>query len=247
MTYTILAADRDRGEVGIGITTGSINVGGLAPFFSSRGDVITAQAYALREVGATLTRTLNDGASLADAFAATRAQDGDNFAYRQVAAIRPDGELMCHTGDKCRVWAGHREGDGWVVMGNVLKGPEVLEGMAAGFRNSAGRPLWDRLLCGLEGGRDAGGQASPDGQHFRERSAAIRVLAGDLISAFDLRVDLHVAAVDAARRLSKVVAAIEEYNQLRGNNPPGTPMISDWEKEHLHGLDVPSSLDLPKA
>ena len=32
MTYTILAADRDSGEVGIGITTGSINVGGLAPF-----------------------------------------------------------------------------------------------------------------------------------------------------------------------------------------------------------------------
>ena len=56
MTYTILAADRDRGDVGIGITTGSINVGGLAPFFSSHGDVVTSQAYALREVGAELTR-----------------------------------------------------------------------------------------------------------------------------------------------------------------------------------------------
>ena len=241
MTYTILAADRDRGEVGIGITTGSINVGGLAPFFSVHGDVVTSQAYALRQVGIELTRALNDGENLADAFARTQEQDGANFAYRQVAAIRRDGTLKCHTGDKCRPWAGHLAGDGWVVMGNVLKGPGVLDGMAAGFEGSAGAPLWDRLLRGLEGGRDAGGQATPDGQHMRERSAAVRVLAGDLMTSFDLRVDLHKAAVDEARRLSKIIAAIEEYNQLRGKHPPDTPMIFDWEAEHLKGMSVPSA------
>ena len=76
MTYTILAVDRKSGEVGIGITTGSINVGGLAPFFSIHGDVATSQAYARRELGAVMMRTLNEGGNSADALAAARADDG---------------------------------------------------------------------------------------------------------------------------------------------------------------------------
>jgi uncharacterized Ntn-hydrolase superfamily protein len=242
MTYTILAVDRKSSEVGIGITTGSINVGGLAPFFSIHGDVATSQAYARRELGAVMMRTLNEGGNAADALAAARADDGSNFKYRQLAVIRRSGELAYHTGTGCRDWAGHVVGDGWIVMGNSLAGADVLDTMAETFCESAGSVLWDRLLRALEAGRDAGGQSMADGRHTRERSAAIRVLADNLLPCFDLRIDLHPTAVEETRRLSKIVTAIETYNQLRGEHPPDTPAILDWESAHLNDLRVPSVL-----
>ena len=242
MTYTILAADSESGEVGIGITTGSINVGGLAPFFSIHGDIATSQAYARRELGAVMMRVLNEGGSSDDALAATRTNDGANFKYRQLAVIRRSGELTCHTGTGCRDWAGHVVGDGWIVLGNSLASAGVLDAMAQAFRESAGAALWDRLLRALEAGRDAGGQSMADGRHTRERSAAIRVLADNLLPCFDLRVDLHQTAVEEARRLSKIIAAIETYNRLRGEHPPDTPAILDWESAHLNDPSVPNVL-----
>jgi uncharacterized Ntn-hydrolase superfamily protein len=241
MTYTILAADRRH--VGIGITTLSIGVGGLAPFFSPGGDIVTSQAYARPDLGPVMVRALNDGRSLDDALAAAIGHDGDDHVYRQLAIIRRSGEHVCHTGARCRPWAGHIGGDGWVVLGNVLKGRRVLEAMADAFTAAAGEALAERLLAALEAGRDAGGQAMPDGRHLRERSAMVRVLADDLLPAFDLRIDLHAEAVAEARRLATTLAAIGPYNELRSTRPAETPAIPAWEAEHLEGMSVPSPLD----
>lgn len=243
MTYTILATDRDTPQVGIGITTLSIGVGGLAPFFSADGDIVTTQAYARPDLGPVMFRRLNLGQSADDSLAAALAHDGDNHVYRQLAIIRRSGEHVCHTGGACRPWAGHVDGDGWVVMGNVLKGPGVLDAMAEAFTASAGEALAERLLRALEAGRDAGGQATADGRHLRERSAMVRVLADDLLPVVDLRVDLHDQAVGAARRLATTYGAIGPYNDLRSRQPAATPAIPEWEAEHLAGMSVPSPFD----
>lgn len=243
MTYTILATDQGTGQVGIGITTLSIGVGGLAPFFSANGDIVTTQAYARPDLGPVMIRALNGGQTADQALAAAIAHDGDDNVYRQLAMIRRSGEHLCHTGHACRSWAGHAGGDGWVVMGNVLKGPEVLDAMAAAFSASVGETLAERLLCALEAGRDAGGQALPDGRHLRERSAMVRVLADDLLPVADLRVDLHAQAVAEARSLATIYGAIGPYNDLRSLRPAETPAIPEWESEHLAGLQVPSPFD----
>jgi uncharacterized Ntn-hydrolase superfamily protein len=239
MTYTILATDADRGQVGIGITTLSIGVGGLAPFFSADGDIVTTQAYARADLGPVMVRALNVGAGAEAALAAAREYDGDDDVFRQLAIIRRTGEHVCHTGTSCRPWAGHIDGDGWVVMGNVLSGRAVLEAMADAFTTSAAENLSERLLRALEAGRDAGGQAMPDGRHLRERSAMVRVLADDLLPVTDLRVDLHADAVTKARRLATIYTAIGPYNDLRGRKPAETPSIPEWEPQHLAGLAVP--------
>ena len=185
---------------------------------------------------------LNEGGSISDALEAARKEDGANFKFRQIAVIRRSGEIICHTGTKCRDWSGHIIGDGWIVLGNSLSCAGVLDAMVKAFCESEGAALWDRLLLALEAGRDSGGQSMADGRHTRERSLAIRVLAKNLLPTFDLRVDLHQNAVEEARRLSKIISVIETYNQLRGKHPQDTPAILDWESEHLKDPSVPSVL-----
>lgn len=58
----------------------------------------------------------------------------------------------------------------FVVLGNVVASEAVITAMQIGFRNAEELPLSERLLRGIEAGRDAGAQL--DGQ----RSAFIKVL-----------------------------------------------------------------------
>jgi uncharacterized Ntn-hydrolase superfamily protein len=46
MTFTILAHDPEADQVGIGIATVSLAVGGLCPFTTLAGDIVTSQAFA---------------------------------------------------------------------------------------------------------------------------------------------------------------------------------------------------------
>jgi uncharacterized Ntn-hydrolase superfamily protein len=64
-------------------------------------------------------------------------------------------------------------------------------------------PLHERLLCALEGGRDAGGQAN-EGEHWTERSAWLRVVGQLDWPMVDLRVDLSTSAVTELRRIHTV-------------------------------------------
>lgn len=52
----------------------------------------------------------------------------DPFAeYRQLGVIDADGFAAGRTGKLNRDWAGHRVGDGYIVLGNVLTGEHVLD------------------------------------------------------------------------------------------------------------------------
>ncbi|MEQ9640301.1 MAG: DUF1028 domain-containing protein [Alphaproteobacteria bacterium] len=240
MTYTIMAADRTAGQVGIGLATVSINAASLVPFYSAHGHVIATQAYAEKALGPVMVGVLNGGASPDEAIAAARSADGRNEAFRQLAVVSPDGETACHTGPRCRSWAGHTIGDGWIAMGNVLAGSDVVDAIATAFAASGGKPLAERLLLALEAGRDAGGQATIDGRALRERSAFVRVIQADLLPIFDVQVDLNEDAVGEVRRIADVVTAIEPYNRIRSADPAATPAIPDWEAANVEGLPIPS-------
>ena len=64
MTYTIMARCERTGDTGIGITTASIAVGGLCPFVTTDGDLVSSQAYARPETGLTAMRWLQSGNAL---------------------------------------------------------------------------------------------------------------------------------------------------------------------------------------
>jgi uncharacterized Ntn-hydrolase superfamily protein len=221
MTYTILGYCSRSGALGLGIATYSLAAGGLCPAIRSNTGVITSQAFVnpeLRGLGATL---LVNGFPAGQVLEQLKAAD-PNIDYRQVGVLDRLGRGAAFTGTKTRPWTGHRIGDDHIVLGNVLAGEEVIRAMAGAFEGRKDAPLAERLLLGLEAGRDAGGQVGGSG-HLPERSAALIVHGRGDAPEIDLRVDLHEEAVDQLRRLYHEYVPYVAFHRLRWLDPASAP------------------------
>ncbi len=217
MTYTLLGRCARTGAIGIGIATYSLAVGANAPQVVRGKGAVTSQAWAnpqLRTLGASL---LDLGHTAPSTLAMLVAED-PKIAFRQVAVLDRRGDGACHTGPSCRPWAGHRIGADHVACGNVLADKGVVEAIADAFESSAREDLPERLLRGIEAGRDAGGQVGGQG-HLPERSAALLVYGVEDHAQLDLRVDMHPEAVGALRELFTTYAPYVAYRKQRWRNP----------------------------
>ena len=229
-TFTILGRCSSTGQLGIGIATYSLAVGAYCPVVRPNMGVVSSQAYANPHLGILSMRLLELGLKPEKIFKELQDQD-PYFSYRQIGIIDRTGKSACHTGPDTRPWAGHLVGDGYVAMGNVLAGQHVVAGISEAFAAAKNESLDERLLRGLEAGRDAGGQQHPDGEHLTERSAALIVYDLDDVPRIDLRVDAHATAVEELRRIHGLWAPYVDYVKLRAEDPPNTPFQDQWAKE----------------
>jgi uncharacterized Ntn-hydrolase superfamily protein len=217
MTYTLLGRCARSGAIGIGIATYSLAVGANAPQVVRGKGAVSSQAWAnpqLRTLGASL---LEFGHTAPSTLAMLVAED-PKIGFRQVAVLDRRGDGACHTGPSCRPWAGHRIGADYVACGNVLADKGVVEAIADAFESSADQELPERLLRGIEAGRDAGGQVGGQG-HLPERSAALLVHGIEDHAQIDLRIDMHPEAVGALRELFTTYAPYVAYRKQRWRNP----------------------------
>ncbi|MDE0368813.1 MAG: DUF1028 domain-containing protein [bacterium] len=216
MTYTILGCDSATGRVGIGIATHSIAAGGYCQVVRSGIGAIASQAYADPRLLPVATDMLERGLSPAEVVTGLADVDPD-YAFRQTAVLTPDGVAAAHTGDRTGHWSGHVIGDGYIATGNSLEGEGVVEAMADAFESAAGSPVEDRLVAGLEAGRDAGGQVGD----YYERSATLVVAETDTFPDIDLRIDFHASdAVGELRSLLHVYRPyLHIYNHVRTKEP----------------------------
>ena len=234
MTFTALGACPETGRLGIGITTYSLGVGGYCPFFERGVAALSTQAFANPALGPLATAALRQTPDPQGALRLLAAQDPD-FDWRQVVIAAADGRIAAHTGPRTRPWSGHITGEGFAVFGNVLAGEATVQAMAAKWRERAGDELPERLLAAIEAGRDAGGQASPDGTPLPERSAALIVRGADIVEDIDLRVDLHDDAVGELRRLWEAYRKYLPYYALRARSPAETPPQDVWARQNDPG------------
>lgn len=235
MTFTIIARCPRSGEAGIAITTVSLAVGGLVPFYTPAGDIIATQAYACAKDGHVMLQAMLAGDRADAAMARARAAD-PHESYRQFMILARNGDAVAYTGPDCRPWAGDIVDGDVIVAGNVLAGRQVVEAMHRAYRAAMQETLAERLLRALEAGRDAGGQALPDGRAIAERSAMIRVLGAGADAGFpvvDLRVDVHPSAVHELRRIHAIHAVYADYATLRDQHAPAAPSIVAFEAEQL--------------
>jgi uncharacterized Ntn-hydrolase superfamily protein len=197
MTYSIIARCPRTGQLGVASSTFSIACGRRNESILPNLGVSKSQAFYLRQVDVTALKMLELGHAPAAIMAMFRDSDPD-FDYRQFGIIDREGTVVAHTGPKTKGWSGHHVGDGFACYGNVLAGPQTVQGIAAGFLSQPEADLAERLLLALEGGRDAGGQAA-EGEHWPERSAWVRVVGQLDWPLVDLRVDLSDDAVTELR------------------------------------------------
>jgi uncharacterized Ntn-hydrolase superfamily protein len=217
MTYTVIGRCERTSRLGIGIATYSITVGRYCTGVRARTGVTITQAFAHEGNNHLALGLLSQGFKPAYVLRALEEND-PYFEYRQIAILDREGVPAAHTGGKTRPWSGHEAGDGFVSFGNVLAGENVVKAIAAGFRKNPAAELEERLIAGLEAGRDAGGQQGSQG-HLTERSAALIVYGDFDYSDTDLRVDLHDKAVDELRRMYEEYKPYQAYYRERSRNP----------------------------
>ena len=232
MTYTVIARCVRTGQLGIGIATYSLAVGGYCPAIRGGLGVVSTQAFVNLKLAGLALRLLDLGYT-PDKAMSDLATDDPQFNYRQVGIVNAEGEVAAHTGSNTRSWAGHLMGEGYIIMGNVLAGEEVVEAMAETFDKQEQADLDERLLSTLEAGRDAGGQATADGTHLNERSAAVITHGHRDFGHIDLRVDANEAAVDELRRVHGIYKPFIPYYEMRHHRPQDTPAQDVWARDNL--------------
>jgi uncharacterized Ntn-hydrolase superfamily protein len=224
VTYSIVARDKQTGELGVAVQSRAFNTGAVVPWGAPGVGVVATQSYTEMSYGPLGLDLLRGGKSSAEALAELVAADDDS-AYRQVAILDAQGRVAVHVGESCIPAAGFAAGDGFSAQANMVDSERVWQAMAEAFEGSEG-PLAERLLSALDAAEDAGGD-------WRGRQAGGILVVGPEGQPWkrevDLRVDDHADPLGELRRLLRLGNA---YRAMRGQPGP-----SEDELEVLPELD----------
>ncbi len=213
-TYSIVALDPDTGELGMGVQSRAFAVGNRT--WTARGGlaVFAHQASSNPYYGRIGMELLAAGLSPEETLDRLVKSD-EMSARRQVAVIDIHGRTAAHTGTGASDWKGHKCGENYCAQGNTLAGPEVVEGLAGTFEETAGQPLAERLLAALDAAQAAGGD-------IRGMQGASLIVVKPLGGAgqfsdhvIDVRIDDHPEPLVELRRLLKIARS---RDQLRTAN-----------------------------
>ncbi|HUS81125.1 MAG TPA: DUF1028 domain-containing protein [Armatimonadota bacterium] len=202
-TFSTCAYDPATGEVGVGVQSKYFAVGAIVPWVAADAGAIATQAWANTGFGWRGLQMIREG--VAPEAIIGRLLDGDERpSYRQVGIVDLQGRVANYTGEDCQEWAGAATGERFTCQGNLLTGPEVVEGMARAMAESEGEPLAERLMGSLEAGQAAGGD-----RRGQQSAAIVIAVAGRGEPGFDdkrlnLRVDDHPAPIAELRRLVEI-------------------------------------------
>lgn len=211
-TFTITARCPRTGALGVCMATSEMAVGSRVPHVRSRVGAVATQAMTDPRLGPLGMELLQLGYS-ATKVLKELAESDPAIENRQLAVVDADGNAAARTGRENRDWKGHHIGDGFVAMGNMLRGKAVVDAIAGAFEDSLEEPLHERMMRAIEAGRDAGGQ--PNGQ----RSAAMLLCEDQRFPIVNLRADEHVEPIGELRRLLDLYTPLLPYYRARAANP----------------------------
>lgn len=198
-TFSIVACDLKAQEWGVAVQSKFLGVGSVVPWAKAGVGAVATQARANTTYGPRGLELMESGSSAQEAVHELTTADPD-CSVRQVAMVDADGNASAFTGPDCMNWAGHIIGRGFSCQGNILAGPQVVEGMANAFSKASG-DLADRMIAALQGGQQVGGDSRG------RQSAAIMVAKdkggynGFTDRYFDLRVEDNLEPIEELKRI----------------------------------------------
>ena len=193
-TFSIVARDPAAGDLGIAISSRPMCVGSICPAVRHGVGAIATQAWTNPYLPERIFARLEAGEAPEQALAAVMADEVEP-EYRQVGVVDVVGRTAAFTGDAADAAKGHRLGDQVSIQGNMLRSEDVLDAMAEAYASAPADDFARRLLAALAAGQRTGGDARG------ERSAALKIVAGESWPLVDLRVDLHGTPVQELIRL----------------------------------------------
>ena len=199
MTFSIVARDPQKAELGIAVQSKFLGVGAVVPWAKAGVGAIATQSWANTSYGPQGLDLLEKGSSASEVLAELTNND-ENRAQRQVGIIGMTGVPATYTGDRCFPWAGGYVGEHFTCQGNILVGEDTVLAMARTFEETSGL-LCDRLVAALAAGQEAGGDSRG------QQSAALLVVKdkggyeGFNDRFIDLRVDDHPQPINELQRI----------------------------------------------
>jgi uncharacterized Ntn-hydrolase superfamily protein len=227
MTFSIVATDPERRDLGIAVASRFPCVGAVVPWARAGAGAVATQSWANTSFGPDGLALMAEGVPASEALDRLVAAD-DGRDDRQVGFVDPSGAAATFTGSRCMDWAGGVTGDGFAAQGNILAGEAVVAELARAFTETEG-DLCDRLLAALIAGDAAGGD-----QRGRQSAALLVVRDGGGYEGrndryIDLRVDDHVDPIVELQRLF----AVWDDTMLIRNDPllEATPaLVADLQR-----------------
>lgn len=210
-TYSIVARDKDTGEMGVAVQSHWFSVGTIVSWGEAGVGVIATQSFVNPSFGPRGLALLKAGLTAQQALDALIEGD-EGRDVRQLAILDANGNVAVYTGSKCIESAGHHKGDQYSVQANLMRNDDVWPAMSKAFESSKG-PLAERMLIAMEAGEAAGGDIRG------KQSVAVLVVAPKSTDQpwVDRIVDLHIAdhpqPLIEMRRLLGVHRAYEHMNK----------------------------------
>jgi len=198
-TFSIVACDPDKSEVGIAVQSKFLSVGSAVPWAIGGVGAIATQAWANTTYGPRGLALLQEGKAPDDVVRWLTDSD-DHRDERQLGIVDATGRSATFTGARCMDWAGGIVGANFAAQGNILAGKGVVDGLAGAFQQTRGH-LADRLIAALRAGQAAGGDRRG------KQSAALYIAkpgggyAGFNDRYVDLRVDDHPDPIEELARI----------------------------------------------
>ena len=161
-TFSILGYDPETGEMGAAVQSRVFSVGNGVLWAEAGVGVVATQAIVDVSYGPQALDLLELGYApeivVETILAADPNPDPERWTVlgRQFSVMDAEGNVATHTGPEASEWAGHVVGEYVSAQGNILAGPEVVQGMVDAFESTEGH-LSYRLMVALEAGQAAGG------------------------------------------------------------------------------------------
>lgn len=210
-TYSIVAYDKDTGQLGVAVQSHWFSVGSVVPWVESGVGAVATQSFTDPSYGSLGLEMMRAGKSPQETLAAlTRADKTPDV--RQVGMVDAQGRTAVFTGKGCIAEAGHTTGEGFTCQANMMLNDTVWEAMAQAYKNTEGE-LADKLAAALEAAQKEGGDIRG------KQSAALLVVRGKPSGIpwrdklYDLRIEDHPTPVRELKRLLKLNKAYNHMNQ----------------------------------
>ncbi|MCP5107177.1 MAG: DUF1028 domain-containing protein [bacterium] len=233
-TYSIVAYDKENGQIGVAVQSHWFSVGALVPWAEPGVGAVATQSFVNPSYGPLGLAMMRSGKTAQQALKGLTAAD-PNENVRQVAMVDINGNAAAHTGALCIDAAGHVIGKNFSCQANMMEKNTVWKAMAKAYQNTKGE-LVDRLLAAMEAAQAEGGDIRG------KQSAAILVVKAVPSGApwadriYDLRVEDHKEPLKEMRRLVTVAKA---YNHMNAGDEYLTHnKVNEALKEYTTAMDI---------
>jgi uncharacterized Ntn-hydrolase superfamily protein len=240
-TYSIVAVDRETGELGAAVQSHWFSVGSSVIWAESGVGAICTQSFIEASYGPLGLELMRAGKTAEEALAGLLKAD-EFEAVRQVAMVDVRGRVSAHTGKKCIPEAGHFIGEGFTCQANLMLKNTVWNAMAKAFLDTRGE-LVDRLMAALEAAEAEGGDIRG------KQSAAVIVVKGKSSGAwwrdrlYDLRVEDNPAPLVELKRLIRLNKAYNFMN--KGDELLTENKVEEAMKSYTQAMEMyPASAEM---